>query len=85
MKILAKIITNNKVVKDYVYEVKGDFVIHNFFDYVNDICAQLDLPVPIILTKHIKNFLLFNSTFFTKDDFVEKFFEDKFVLEIIKS
>ena len=84
MKILGKILKNNKVVKDYVYEINGDFVIHEFYDYINEICSHLDLPVPIILTTHIKNFLLFNSTFFTQNDFVEKFYEDKFVIEIIK-
>lgn len=84
MKILGKVIKKNKVVCDYIYEIQGDFVIHNFFDYVNEICANLDLPVPIILTTHIKNFLLFNSTFFTQQDFVEKFYDDKFVIEIIK-
>ncbi len=85
MKILAKTIKHNKIVKDFVYEINEDFVIHNFFDYMNSICEALDLPVPIILTKHIKNFLLFDSTFFTQEDFVEKFYEDKLVIEIIKS
>lgn len=84
MRILGKVIKKNRIVRDYIYEIDGDFVIHDFYDYVEEICHNLDLPVPIILTTHIKNFLLFNSTFFTQEDFVEKFFEDKFVIEIIK-
>lgn len=84
MRILGKVIKKNRIVRDYIYEIDGDFVIHDFYGYVEEICHNLDLPVPIILTTHIKNFLLFNSTFFTQEDFVEKFFEDKFVIEIIK-
>ena len=84
MRILGKVIKKNRIVRDYIYEIDGDFVIHDFYSYVEEICHNLDLPVPIILTTHIKNFLLFNSTFFTQEDFVEKFFEDKFVIEIIK-
>lgn len=84
VRILGKVIHKNRIVRDYIYEVDGDFVIHDFYNYIEEICHNLDLPVPIVLTTHIKNFLLFNSTFFTQEDFVEKFFEDKFVVEIIK-
>ena len=85
MKIWGKIIDDNKVVKDTVYTIDGDFSIHSFYDYISDICASLDIPVPVILTKHIKNFILFNHTHFTKDDFVEKFYNEKLAIEIIRS
>lgn len=81
-KIYAKLVTDNKLISDYIYELKEDFVIHDFFDYMTDICAKLDVPVPMILVKHIKNFLLYNATLFSKDDFVESFPYDKLVIEI---
>lgn len=81
-RIYAKLTIDNKLISDYIYELQEDFVIHNFFDYLAEICAKLDVPVPIILVKHIKNFLLYNSTTFTKDDFVESFPYNKLVVEI---
>ena len=83
-KIYAKLIKNSKVTADYVYDINGEFIIHNFFDYLQEICMTLDVPTPIILTKHIKNFLLFDSTTFLPEDFVESFPFDKLVLEIYK-
>ena len=83
-KIYAKLITDNKVKADYVYELKSEFTIHDFFEYVQEICANLDIPTPIILTKHIKNFLIFDNTIFTEPDFIESFPYDKFAIEIFK-
>ena len=83
-RIYAKLVKNNKVVSDYVYSLTSDFTIHDFFEYLQEICANLDIPTPIILTKHVKNFLLFDNTIFTQDDFVESFPYDKLVIEIFK-
>ena len=84
LRIYAKLITNNKVIVDYVYDLKSDFAIHDFFEYLQEICSNLDIPTPILLTKHIKNFLIFDSTTFLPEDFVESFQYDKLLLEIYK-
>lgn len=81
-RIYAKIVKDNKMMGDYIYELQSDFVIHDFFDYMTEICAKLDIPVPMILVKHIKNFLLYNSTTFIPEDFVESFPYDKLIVEI---
>ena len=83
-KIYAKLLTDNKVVSNYIYTLQIDFVINDFFEYVQEICSALDIPTPIILTKHIKNFLIFDSTTFLPEDFVESLSYDKLVLEIFK-
>ena len=83
-RIYAKLIKNNKVKADFVYELQNDFAIHDFFEYLQEICANLDIPTPILLTKHIKNFLIFDSTTFIEEDFVESFPYDKLLLEIYK-
>ena len=83
-RIYSKLVINNKVVADYVYSLKNEFAIRDFFEYLQEICSKLDIPTPIILTKHIKNFLLFDNTIFTQDDFVESFPYDKLVIEIFK-
>lgn len=85
MRIWGKIIDDNRVVKDTIYEIEGDFSIHSFYDYIGEICAKLHIPTPVILTKHIKNFILFNHTHFTQEDFVEKFYNEKFSVEIIRN
>ena len=81
-RIYAKLVTDNKLCGDYIYELQSDFVIHDFFEYMADICGKLDVPVPMILVKHIKIFLLYNSTTLRKEDFVESFPYDKLVVEI---
>jgi len=83
-KIYAKLITNNKVVGDYVYELKKEFSISDFFEYLQEICSNFDIPTPILLTKHIKNFLIFDNTIFSQEDFVESFPYDKLMIEIFK-
>jgi len=83
-RILAKTTIDNKIINSYVFESSDDFEIDNFFDYVNSICYELDIPNPVILVKHIKNFILFNYTTFFEEDFVEKVNFEKMVLEYMK-
>ncbi len=83
MRIWAKNVTDNKIVNDYILQIKGTFDIHEFPTYITTMCDKLDIPTPIILVKHIKNFLLFNSTFFAPDEFVESYPYDKFEIQLI--
>ena len=36
-------------------------------EYLQEICGHFDIPTPILLTKHIKNFLIFDNTIFTEE------------------
>ena len=54
---------------------------HAFQEYIKEICYMLDIPNPVVLTKHIKNFILFNSTYFTEEDFVESINFERLVIE----
>ena len=40
-KIYAKIITDNKVISDHVYELTREFAITDFFEYIQDISIFL--------------------------------------------
>lgn len=84
VKIFAKVIIAEKVKKTYKFECDEDFEIDHFFDYVRDICEHFDSPTPIILTKHIRDFIIFSTTTFTPEDFVEKIHFDKLVIETFK-
>lgn len=46
------------------------------------LCKQLDIPVPIWLKKNTREIGRYKKTFFSKEQFIEEFHFDKFVLEI---
>ncbi len=81
IRIWAKTITEEKVIKSIIYENNENFTPENFQQYLEDICTTMDIPVPVYLTKHIRHYLNFNNTTFTESDFVESIDFEKFVLE----
>ena len=85
MRIWAKNMVDNKIINDYIYTSSGDFDIHSFPEYITKKRKKLDIPTPIILVKHIKNFILFNSTYFSGDEFVESYPYDKFEISLINN
>lgn len=81
MKLWIKLIKNEKITKSILYDVKV-FDVKKLLDYLTDICYTLDIPRPIVIEKHYRDFLKFNHTFFKKDDFVENVDFDKLWIEI---
>ena len=84
VKIFAKIIKNEKVKNSFKYEREGEFELDDFYEYIKDISEYFDSPTPVILAKHIRDYIIFNTTTFKTDDFVEKVFFDKMVIETYK-
>ena len=85
MRIWAKAMKNGKIRKQTVYEREGKVVFSQFFTYLSEICAELDVPTPVLLKTHIFNVAKFNHVNFLPRDFVENFAYDKLVLENIFS
>lgn len=83
MKIWAKLITNGKIQKQFVYEKQERLTYSRFFDYLSDICHELDIPTPVLLKTHIFNFAKFNHVKFIPRDFVESLDYDQLFLENI--
>ena len=83
MKIWAKLITDGKIQKQFVYEKQERLTYSRFFDYLSDICHELDIPTPVLLKTHIFNFAKFNHVKFIPRDFVESLDYDKLFLENI--
>lgn len=83
MRIWAKAIKGGKIRKQFVYEKEGKVVYSQFFTYLSEICATLDVPTPVLLKTHIFNFAKFNHVNFLPRDFVESLPYDKLVLENI--
>lgn len=83
MKIWAKLITDGKIRKQFVYEKEERLTYSHFFDYLTEICQALDISTPVLLKTHIFNFAKFNHVRFIRRDFVEEFDYDQLFLENI--
>lgn len=80
-KIWAKAIADHKIVKDYLYHSADKFDADEFLYYLTDICHEMDIPTPVVLKSHVKNYMLFNIAKFRKEDFVESVPFDSLQLE----
>ena len=83
MRIWAKLMTNGKIKKQFVYENSEKLTYSHFFDYLTDICHELDIPTPVLTKTHIFNFAKFNHVKFIARDFVESLGYDHLFLENI--
>jgi hypothetical protein len=81
IRIWAKVMVKDKIIKQTVYERSGNTDYSLFFDYVRDVCEILDVPTPVIIKTHIFNYAKYNYVRFTKADFVENIDFEKLVLE----
>lgn len=83
IKIWAKVYKDNKIEKQFVLEKTENMDYSQFFEYVREICENLDIPTPVIIKTHLFNYAKYNTLKFIKDDFVEFISFDKLVLENI--
>ena len=82
-RIWAKVIKEEKIVKQTMYERDEKLVYSLFFSYLADICEELDIATPVLLKTHIFNYAKFNTVRFLPRDFAESDDFDKLVLENI--
>lgn len=82
-RIWAKVLKEDHIEKQFVYESEEKFAYSNFFTYLADICVALDVPTPVLIKTHIFNYAKFNHVVFRADDFIEKVNFDKLLLENI--
>ncbi len=69
------------IAKQFVYEQPKKLVYSEFFEYLTDICHELDIPTPVLLKTHIFNYAKFNHVKFMPRDFVENLGYDSLFLE----
>ena len=81
VKIFAKLIKNHKTVKSYTYINVKEYSSDDFYGYVSEICNKLDISTPIIIPHNRENYEEFNMVKFVKEDFVDTFNYDFFLLE----
>ncbi len=82
-RIWAKVIKDGKIISQTTYEKDGNFSYSHFFDYLADVCEELDIATPILLKTHIFNYAKFNTVRFLPRDFAETVDFDKLILENI--
>ena len=81
VKIWAKVLKKDKIIKQYVFEKEGEIDYSEFFDYLREICENLDVATPVLIKTHLFNYAKYNNVRFTQSDFVEQIPFDKLVLE----
>ncbi len=82
-RIWAKIVKDGKIEKQLTYERDDKFAYGKFFEYLADICEELDIATPVLLKTHIFNYAKFNTVRFIPRDFAEPVEFDKLILENI--
>ena len=81
VRIWAKVVKEEKILCDTIFEEFSSFNPDSFFDYIASICETLDIATPVILSKHIYHYINFNNATFLPSDFPEDIDFDKFVIE----
>ena len=81
VKIWGKILVEDKIIKGVTISVDASTT--SFFEVLQELSYQLNIPTPILMDKHVHDFNLFHFCYFRPDDFVESVNFDKLVLELI--
>lgn len=83
-RIWAKVMREEKIIKQITYESDEKFVYSQFFKYLSDICEELDIATPVLMKTHIFNYAKFSMVRFLPRDFAEPVDFDKLILNNIK-
>ncbi len=83
-KIWAKVISGEKIINQITYVRDDKFAYARFFEYLSDICGELDIATPVLMKTHIFNYAKFSMVHFLPRDFAEPVDFDRLVLENLK-
>lgn len=83
VKIWAKVLSKGKIIKQYTLVKEENMDYSMFFDYLREICENLDVPTPVLIKTHLFNYAKYNVLRFSSDDFLEQINFDRLVLENI--
>ncbi|NLK87282.1 MAG: hypothetical protein GX279_07315 [Clostridiaceae bacterium] len=80
MTLNGKLLVEGRIVRESTSEDNDSE--HSFRDKLEacllELCAALEIPVPLWLKKNTKELANFRKTFFTSEQFMEKVWFDKF-------
>lgn len=81
MKIWAKVMKGDKILRDVIYENDLTLTTSNFQRTLQEISYKLDVATPVTLPTHYKHFERFNRVKYLPRDFIEEVDYTSFVLE----
>lgn len=81
MKIWAKVMRNDKILRDVIYERDLALSPSNFQKMLQEIAYKVDIATPITLPSHYKHFEKFNRVKYLPRDFIEEVEFTAFVVE----
>ena len=81
IRLWAKTIKGQKITKSFIYESIDNFTEETFYLHIQELCHKIDIPTPVILDFHIRNYINFNNCSFLPRDFVESINFDKLIIE----
>ena len=83
LKIWSSVVTNEKIQKyTTVFSDKKEMD-EALLDCLQQLCRFFDIEMPLWHTKHTKQLVAFRKCVFKKDDFIDRFAYDKFIIEIL--
>lgn len=81
VKLWARVVKEHKTIKKYDFCKDEILEWAAFYDYVREICHEMDLSTPVITKTHLFNFAKFNFVRFLKSDFIESVDFDYLMIE----
>lgn len=81
MKIWAKVMKGDKILRDVIYENDLTLTPSNFQRTLQEISYKLDVATPVTIPSHYKHFERFNRVKYLPRDFIEEVDYTSFVLE----
>lgn len=81
MKVWAKVMRGDKILRDVIYEEDVRLDAEGFQSLMQEVAYRLDIATPVILINHVKHLERFNRVKFLARDFIEDVDYDMVVVE----
>ncbi|MCI8732952.1 MAG: hypothetical protein HFE29_01295 [Clostridia bacterium] len=81
MKVWAKVMKGDKILRDVVYENDVPLTQSGFQSLMQELSYKLDIATPVILVNHLKHLERFNRVKFLARDFIEDVDFDLLIVE----
>lgn len=84
MKVYGKLIKERRIMRDALVENhQPELSYHDKLEKcLVEVCAQLEIPVPLWLDKNTKEFVAYRKTFFSCEQFMDRVWFDKFEIRV---
>ena len=81
MKVWAKVMRGDKILRDLIYEADLSLTQSGFQTLMQEVSYGLDIATPVILATHLKHLEKFNRVKFLDRDFIEDVDFDLLIVE----